>query len=367
MLRGKLSPSGGCLHCQLPSGQEVDIHCDVELKDQQQLQSSHIDDFISKCSECQKHQPQQGTEPLIPHEIPITPWTKLGMDLFELDGMQYLLMVDYHSKFPVAQRLTTTSSANVANTAATVLGLLGAPTEIFSDNGPQFVGATFQKMCREWGIQHITSSPRYPQSNGSMERIVRTVKSIIKKTTATKQSTAAALLNYRCTSIDSTLPSPAELMFGRQVRSSLSANLDSNTTYKGQKNQERLEQRRSRMKEDFDSSGRRVQKLDYLRIGQKVRVLDQGSHIWIPAEVTDVCDARSYVVTTPNGNKLRRNRVHLRDIPQMPLLTSLDDPEQSQGAASQIKVGEEFPPRQPHSPNGSYITRSGRISKEPAR
>ena len=34
-------------------------------------------------------------------------------------------------------------------------------------------------MCSKWNIKHITTSPRYPKSNGLIERQVRTVKGII--------------------------------------------------------------------------------------------------------------------------------------------------------------------------------------------
>ena len=42
-------------------------------------------------------------------EIPVTPWTKLGTDIFTLDGANYLLLVDYTSKFPVMCKLTSMS------------------------------------------------------------------------------------------------------------------------------------------------------------------------------------------------------------------------------------------------------------------
>ncbi|XP_014663369.1 PREDICTED: uncharacterized protein K02A2.6-like [Priapulus caudatus] len=181
----------------------------------------NIDELVRKCKQCQEHIPQQRREPLLPHEIPITPWTKIGIDLFELDRVQYLIMVYYHSKFPVVHRLASTTSAGVANAITGIFSLLGSPTEVMSDNGPQFVGAAFQQMCKEWGITHTTSSPRYPQSNGLVERMVQTVKGIIRKTQATGESSAAALLNLRSTPIDAHLPSPAKCcLVGRSERDS---------------------------------------------------------------------------------------------------------------------------------------------------
>ena len=48
-------------------------------------------------------------------EIPVTPWTKLGTDIFTLDGVNYLLIVDCTSKFPVVQNLTSMTGKAVAS------------------------------------------------------------------------------------------------------------------------------------------------------------------------------------------------------------------------------------------------------------
>ena len=44
--------------------------------------------------------------------------------------------------------------------------------EVMSDNGPQFNSTEFAKFASDWHFQHITSSPRIPQSNGKVEGAV---------------------------------------------------------------------------------------------------------------------------------------------------------------------------------------------------
>ncbi len=41
---------------------------------------------------------------------------------------------------------------------------------VISDNGPQFIARDFKEYIRESGMEHVRTSPYYPQSNGKIER-----------------------------------------------------------------------------------------------------------------------------------------------------------------------------------------------------
>jgi transposase InsO family protein len=49
-------------------------------------------------------------------------------------------------------------------------------TRIISDNGPQFIARDFKLFVRELGLDHVRTSPYYPQSNGKKERFYQTLK-----------------------------------------------------------------------------------------------------------------------------------------------------------------------------------------------
>lgn len=51
-----------------------------------------------------------------------------------------------------------------------------AKPRIISDNGPQFVARDFKHFVRLCGMQHVRTSPYYPQSNGKIERWHQTLK-----------------------------------------------------------------------------------------------------------------------------------------------------------------------------------------------
>lgn len=62
--------------------------------------SKEIDHLIQPCDTCQPSKRQHESEPLLSHEIPSTPWTKLGTDLLQTGNDNYLLITDYHFKIP---------------------------------------------------------------------------------------------------------------------------------------------------------------------------------------------------------------------------------------------------------------------------
>lgn len=74
---------------------------------------------------------------------------------------------------------------------------------------------------KERGFQHITSSPRYPQSNGFIGRQVQTVKHTLDKAKKSGQDPHMSLPCLRSTPVDSQLPSPAELLYQRKLQSNL--------------------------------------------------------------------------------------------------------------------------------------------------
>ena len=48
--------------------------------------SKRVEDFIKECKVCQRHQPKNQKEPLLPHELPKRAWEKVATDLLEFSG-----------------------------------------------------------------------------------------------------------------------------------------------------------------------------------------------------------------------------------------------------------------------------------------
>ena len=83
---------------------------------------------------------------------------------------------------------------------------------IFASHGfpVQYSSAEFAK----FGFIHITSSPKYPQSNGEAERMVQETKNLLTR------DSYEALLAYRATPLENGF-SPAELCMARRLCTTL--------------------------------------------------------------------------------------------------------------------------------------------------
>ena len=100
----------------------------------------------------------------------------------------------------------------------TWFNILGWPSNVRSDRGPQFLGP-FRKWCQENNITHELSSPYNPKSNGLAEAGVKNVKLLLSKCSITKEDPQRALYSWR------NIPrkdgySPAQLLTQSQGRKS---------------------------------------------------------------------------------------------------------------------------------------------------
>ena len=272
-----------------------------------------IEDKIMSCNTCKSHENAQPQAPLIPSEIPEYPWQVLGSDLFQIAGANYLLNVDYYSKWVNVTKLTDLSGKSVVDEFRKQLSEYGQPAVIRSDNGPQYTSREFRDFTRQNGIQHVTSSPGFPRSNGQVERSVQTVKKLMIKANEEGQSFWNSLLMLRNTPIEGGLPSPAQLLQGRSLFDGIPVQKHClfPRAYNRAHVHEKLALRQNTMKSNHDLKS--TTEKPVLSSGQNVRFKATNAK-WERAIVQGHHESnRSYLVKNQaTGIVLRRNRQQLK-------------------------------------------------------
>ena len=94
-----------------------------------------------------------------------------------------------------------------------------------SDNGPPFSSKEFAKFLSGLGTKHTTSSPGYPCSNGFIEHHIQMVKTMLSKC-SNIWSFQEVLADLRMTRIGIGLPSPTEILHGRNMVTKVQAEID---------------------------------------------------------------------------------------------------------------------------------------------
>ena len=271
--------------------------------------AAQIKDIVSQCAICNEFKSAQAKEPMIPHEIPSKPWEICATDLFELGKDTYIVLACYYSKFFEVKKIASSSSKSVINVLKENFSRWGIPKILKSDNGPAFASEQFKEFAENYGFEHVTSSPRYSQSMGFIEKYVQICKNVLKKAKKSNSDPYLAILEYRNTPIEGINLSPSQLLMGRRTRTQLPVNdsLLKPQYHDGANVQNALNERQHIQKYYYD---RGAKSLPQLNPGDQIRVRNENK--WEPGTVEQRADTpRSYVIQTEKGQKLRRNRRHL--------------------------------------------------------
>ena len=129
----------------------------------------------------------------------------------------YLVVVDNYAKWPKIQ--TTTVEINFLRE---IFSRFDIPASFVSDNGRQFTSSEFKFFYKSIQIQHITTPPYHPRSNGQAEPFVDMFKRALKiseREESDEKRLQQFLSVFRITPNSDTRSgmSPVELMFARKT------------------------------------------------------------------------------------------------------------------------------------------------------
>jgi len=197
--------------------------------------SKEINSYCRSCDKCQRlgKGPKPAQAPLIPLPLVEEPFTRVAIDIVgplptcPKTGNRFILTVlDLATHYPEAIPLPDHTAQRVAQALTSVFGHFGFPKEILSDQGPDLMSELMQIFLHDFNIVQIKTSAYHPQTNGSVERFHRTLKSMIRANVdkfpdAWDDSLPLLLFAYREIPVETLGFSPFEMLFGYSVRGPL--------------------------------------------------------------------------------------------------------------------------------------------------
>ena len=94
----------------------------------------------------------QGKQTRAPFATPLPdrPWQIVATDLFQMKGMDYLIVIDYYSRYVEVSAMTkTTKSSEVIRALKSIFARHEIPEQVRSDNGPQYDSEEFSHFAKE--------------------------------------------------------------------------------------------------------------------------------------------------------------------------------------------------------------------------
>jgi len=130
--------------------------------------------------------------------------------------------IDHYSKWCEAKAVTNYGAKIVARFLKDdIICRYGVPKFVLTNNGVEWP-VEFDVMCKDYGIQHQHIAPQWPQCNGMVEHLIKTIKHGITVLSTTPENAncwdeqlAKVMFGYRCGIQTSTKFSPFMILTRR--------------------------------------------------------------------------------------------------------------------------------------------------------
>src|SRR6218665_3392937 len=193
---------------------------------------SDVRDYIQNCSTYQRvdKSGHHFRAPLINLPVINKIFSRIAIDIVgpfqrcvKSENRFLLTVICMASHFPLAYPLKCNTAEEVVKCLIEVFTVFGFPDKLLSDCGSEFMSDLMQAFLCQIQVWHIHCSPYHPQSNGSLKRLHRTLKNMMKSVLETyagdwDETVPWLLFAYREVPVESLLFSPFELLFGRNAR-----------------------------------------------------------------------------------------------------------------------------------------------------
>jgi transposase InsO family protein len=187
-----------------------------------------VEEYVKKCAKCQLNKTLRPKRKA-PMEITTTarhPFEKCALDIVSpmtetMSGNKYILTCqDDLSKFLVAIPIPQQDAETIAKEFVLNIVLkFGAPAQILTDQGSNFLSDLFKSMCKLLKIKKIQTTAFYPESNGGLQRSHRVLTEYLRHYVREDQRNLDywvpfAVYVYNTTIHSATTYTPFELVYG---------------------------------------------------------------------------------------------------------------------------------------------------------
>lgn len=284
-----------------------------------------VEEFVKKCKACTLVSTANHPEPMTRTKMPEKAWADLAIDFVGPlpSGHNLLVIIDYFSRFIeiiIMKQITATMTIKALHETFCRFGM---PETIKTDNGPQFISGELLDYCKQYGIEHRRITPYWPQANGEVERINRSIGKRLKISHETVDSDwqwdlRTFVLMHNSSPHSTTGVAPSSLMFGRTLKDKLPGlMLKGNTVLEEIQDHDHVK----KMKEAEYANKQRRARLDDLREGDRVvlrRVQKEN-------KLSTTFDPEEYIVvgrrgpdcelqSTESKRIIHRNVAHLKKL-----------------------------------------------------
>ena len=141
---------------------------------------NQLKQFIATCEVCNTSQTKNQKEALMSHEIPNTPWSKVGSNILERRREHHLALVDYYSDWIEFDLMRNQTATEIIDLMQKQFARWGIPEEIVTDSGTNYDSVEILQFCKRKNIKHTKSPPQHHQSNGKSVSAVKIVKTLLR-------------------------------------------------------------------------------------------------------------------------------------------------------------------------------------------
>ena len=148
----------------------------------------------------------------------------MDLPLTDRGNRHVLVFQDHFTKLPMVYPIPDQKSQRIVQILCDkIIPFFGVLEALLSDRGANLLSHLMMDICELLGIKKLSTTSYHPQCNGMVERLNRTLKSMLRKQEAKfgmqwDQYLPGVLWAYRNTPHESTGEKPSFLLFGMDLR-----------------------------------------------------------------------------------------------------------------------------------------------------